>query len=177
MGLLKPHRAITAKRLEALLEKVPMLMVGAGIEKQVSPFVRSRYPAPKHLRCILGARISAEKSGMPPWLLAELKHLASFHNPKFYERQKLRLSTFQTPRLIRCYEEDIYHIHLPRGLMEDVQQVAQRAETELVVTDRRQTHERLSLQFHGLLTPVQKKAVDRILAHEMGVLVDPTWCG
>jgi len=168
---------ITATQLEVLLEKVPALMVGAGIEKQVSPFVRSRYPAPKQLQCIFGARISVEKSGMPPWLLAELKHLASFHNPKFYERQKLRLSTFQTPRLIRCYEEDIYHIHLPRGLMKDVQQVAQRAETELVVTDRRQTHERLSLQFHGLLTPVQKKAVHRILAHEMGVLVAPPGAG
>ena len=38
-----------------------------------------------------------------------LKHLASLHNPLFYERQRLRLSTHQTPRLIRCYEEDLTH--------------------------------------------------------------------
>ncbi|HXK26675.1 MAG TPA: restriction endonuclease subunit R, partial [Candidatus Binatia bacterium] len=106
---------LTPACLEALLEKIPVIAVGPGMAGTVSPFARKRYPAPKQIRCALGATVSLEKSGMPPWMLSQIKHLASFHNPKFYERQKLRLSTFQIPRLVKCYEEDIYYVHLPRG--------------------------------------------------------------
>lgn len=163
--------------LEALLEKVPALTIGAPFETKLTPFVRHRYPAPKQLHCTLEARVSMEKSGMPPWMLAQLKHLATFHNPKFYERQKLRLSTYQTPRLITCYEEDIFHIHLPRGLLAEIRQVAENAGSKLSVTDQRSTHEPLSFQFRGTLTPAQEKAVQKVLAHEMGVLVAPPGAG
>ena len=69
-------------------------------------------PAPRSCwnrrhRCTIGADLAIAKAALPPPLLAELKHLAAIHNPLFYERQRLRLSTDQTPRLIRCYEEDI----------------------------------------------------------------------
>ena len=168
---------ITPTNLEALLETIPPLQLGPECVRRVSAFVRHRYPAPKQIRCAFAARISIEKSGMPPWLLAQLKHLASFDNPKFYERQKLRLSTFQTPRLIRCYEEDIYQIHLPRGLLENIRQVAQDAGSELVTTDQQSTHQTLSLQFKGSLTSAQEKAVQKLLAHEMGVLVAPPGAG
>ena len=57
------------------------------------------------------------KAGAPSPLLADLTHLASLHNPLFYERQRLRFSTHQTPRLIRCYEETLTELHLPAGLL------------------------------------------------------------
>ena len=114
---------------------------------------------------------------MPPWILAQLKHLATFHNPKFYERQKLRLSTYQIPRLITCYEEDIFHVHLPRGLLADIRQVAEDAGSKLSVADQRSTLDPLSLQFRGALTPAQETAVQKVLAHEMGVLVAPPGAG
>ena len=170
-------KQITSTELESFLEKLPVFSVGVESEPRVSPFIRNRYPAPKQLRCIVGSRISLEKSGMPPWMLAQLKHLASFHNPMFYERQKLRLSTFQTPRLIKCYEEDLYHIHLPRGLFAEVQEVTRVAGTDLVVTDQRPVHEGLDFQFAGSLTSIQEKAVEKLLAHEMGVLVAPPGAG
>src|SRR5438034_139619 len=65
---------------------------------------------PVEIRCTIGADLAIARADLPPSLLAELKHLASLHNPAFYERQRLRLSTHQTPRLIRCYE-DMTHLH------------------------------------------------------------------
>ena len=168
---------LTPACLEALLEKIPVIAVGPGMAGTVSPFARKRYPAPKQIRCALGATVSLEKSGMPPWMLSQIKHLASFHNPKFYERQKLRLSTFQIPRLVKCYEEDIYYVHLPRGIFENIRQIAKEAGSELSVVDERSNLETLSFQFRGSLTPAQEGAVQNLLAHEMGVLVAPPGAG
>jgi superfamily II DNA or RNA helicase len=168
---------LTPAYLEALLDKIPVIAVGAGMAGTVSPFARKRYPAPKQIRCALGATVSLEKSGMPPLMASQMKHLASFHNPKFYERQKLRLSTFQVPRLVKCYEEDLYHVHLPRGIFEDIRQIAKEAGSELSVVDERSNLETLSFQFRGSLTQSQEGAVHNLLAHEMGVLVAPPGAG
>lgn len=163
--------------LETLLEKIPPVAVGPGISGIASPLIRHKYPAPDRIRCTLRSTVSLEKSGIPPWMLSQIKHLASFHNPKFYERQKLRLSTFQVPRFVRCYEEDVYHIHLPRGILEDVRQAAQEAGSEIAMIDQRPVPEKLSLKFLGSLTPSQEQAVQNLLAHEMGVLVAPPGAG
>jgi len=39
---------------------------------------------------VRGARLSLERSGLPPSLLVRIKHLVSLHNPEFHKRQKLR---------------------------------------------------------------------------------------
>ena len=163
--------------LEALLEKIPQVAVGPGTPGLASPSIRHKYPAPDRIRCTLGATVSLEKSGIPPWMLSQIKHLASFHNPKFYERQKLRLSTFQIPRFVRCYEEDVYHIHLPRGILEDIRQAAKEAGSKVSIIDQRPVPEKLSLKFLGSLTPSQEQAVQNLLKHEMGVLVAPPGAG
>jgi hypothetical protein len=71
---------------------------------------------PARVRARAGGQFSIERSGLPPAVIAGLKHLASLHNPVFYEKQKMRFSTWNTPRIVRCYEEDLDRIHLPRGL-------------------------------------------------------------
>ena len=88
-------RLLGPAQVEALLEKIPPVSVGPRNPGSVSPAMRQRYPAPKQIRCVLGATLSVEKSGIPPWLLAQIKQLALLHNPKFYEHEKLRLSTWQ----------------------------------------------------------------------------------
>ncbi len=170
-------KQLSPANLENLLERIPALTVGLESTGKASAFARKRYPAPKQIRCTLAASVSLEKSGMPPWMLSQIKHLASFHNPKFYERQKLRLSTFQTPRLIRCYDEDIASIHLPRGILQDILESAIDAGTKIVVADQRPTPESLNLQFDGSLTASQDNAVHKLLVHDMGVLVAPPGAG
>jgi superfamily II DNA or RNA helicase len=118
-----------------------------------------------------------EKSGLPPWLLAEIKHLAALHNPAFYQRQKLRFSTYRTPRFIKCYEEDLTHLHLPRGVFEGLEVVVRSASSRMAVTDRRSVPPRIAFSFRGVLSPLQDAAVKRLLAHDQGVLVAPPGTG
>jgi len=133
--------------------------------------------APSTIACSVGAMLSLGLSGLPPWLVAEIKQLASLHNPLFYERQRLRLSTFRTPRFIKCYEEDLARIHLPRGVLGRLTEIVGHAGSKLVVTDARKRAKPCSFVFRGTLTPLQQDAVTKLLADELGVLVAPPGAG
>ena len=106
-----------------------------------------------------------------------MKQLALLHNPQFYEREKLRLSTWRIPRFIKCYEEDASHIHLPRGTVEELKEIVAEAGTKFSVTDQRPVPEKLSLKFLGSLTPKQMNAIRAVLGDDMGVLVAPPGAG
>jgi superfamily II DNA or RNA helicase len=69
------------------------------------------------------------------------------------------------------------HLHLPRGLLAQVEDAIARAGSRLVVEDRRATPERLPLVFRGELTLMQRSALEAMVAHESGVLVAPPGAG
>ena len=79
------------------------------------------------IRARLGAMFSIERAGMPPAVMAALKHLGSVANPEFYEKQRMRFSTWNTPRFISCYGEDLEWLHLPRGLTDRVPRTSRRS--------------------------------------------------
>ncbi|MHB8692114.1 MAG: TOTE conflict system archaeo-eukaryotic primase domain-containing protein [Solirubrobacteraceae bacterium] len=167
---------LAPERLKRLLTKHEEIAVGAAALSPQRALPRDeRLPA--EIRCTIGADLAIARADLPPSLLAELKHLASLHNPLFYERQRQRLSTHQTPRLIRCYEEDLSHLRLPRGLLHQVEDAVATAGSRLVTDDRRPTHPLLPLAFHGELTALQASAAAAMLAHDDGVLVAPPGAG
>ncbi len=176
-AFLSQIKRISPEQLKAWLEIVPPVTVGPGTTSKVSAQMRQRYPAPQTIGCVLGATLSVEKSGLPSWMLSEIKHLASLHNPEFYERQRLRFSTFQTPRFIKCYEEDMTHIHLPRGVSEDLAAFVNESGSSISVVDRRPEPKKLSLKFSGELSSEQERSIQAVLSHDQGVFVAPPGAG
>jgi superfamily II DNA or RNA helicase len=167
---------VSREQLERLLAEHEDVAFGAEALSARRPARRDER-LPEEIRCTIGADIAIARADLPPSLLAGLKDLASLHNPLFYERQRLRLSTHQTPRLIRCYEEDITHLHLPRGLLAQIGDAVAKAGSRLVVDDHRPVHPPLPLEFHGKLTPPQQGAVASMLAQDEHVLVAPPGSG
>ncbi|MBU2575248.1 MAG: DEAD/DEAH box helicase [Elusimicrobia bacterium] len=176
-AFLSSVQRLTPQQLNASLEVIPFVTIGPGKIESTPEAIRAGYPAPKQIRCEFFSSFSLEKSGIPPWMLSKLKHLASLHNPEFYKMQKLRRSTHMLTRFIKCYREDFSHFHLPRGTREDVNEIARQAGSELICIDRRKVPEPLSLQFHGSLSPEQEKAVQTVLREDMGLLVAPPGAG
>lgn len=80
--------------------------------------------------------VSIERSGLPPAVMAAFKHLASVANPEFYEKQRMRFSTHNTPRFISCYHEDLKWLHLPRGLTQRVTALVADLDSRLDVSGR-----------------------------------------
>jgi hypothetical protein len=132
-----------------------------------------RADVPSLIRAHLGAMLAIERAGLPTALVAALKHLSSISNPEFYEKQRMRFSTWDTPRFIRCYREDLEWIYLPRGLTEQVEELVGDLGSSLDLTDDRPDHPALGLRFDGKLRSQQEAAVAELSLHDRSVLVAP----
>ncbi len=94
-------------------------------------------PLPSEVRAVLAQRTFVEKAGLPSPLLNEFKRLAAFQNPEFYKKQKMRLSTATTPRIVACFEDLPQFVALPRGCAPGVRELLSRNGVKLAVDDQR----------------------------------------
>ena len=164
-------KRISQTQVESILATAPT--VGAGPEERT--LQRSRevasIPMPEAVMGVAAAMLEIDRSGLPPPLLAALKHLASLHNPAFYEKERLRFSTWDTPRMIRCYGETLESLLLPRGLTEKAASVVAEAGSRLVVHESRPDPEQIEFAPTFELREDQEAAFRALSAHELGVLV------
>ncbi len=126
---------------------------------------------------MLAQRLFVEKAGLPSPLLNQLKRLAAFQNPEFYEKQKMRLSTAMTPRVVDCAEDLPFFVALPRGCLAAAKQFLGEHGVTLVLEDQRHDGEPLEMEFHGELTAAQAKAAHALFAHDTSVFVGPPGIG
>lgn len=134
-------------------------------------------PPPEMIRARLGAMLSIQRAGLPPAVVAALKHLGSIANPEFFEKQRMRFSTWDTPRFITCYQEDLEWLHLPRGVTEHLEALVGQLGSRLEVTDDRPDPTAAGVRFVGTLRAQQVAAVADLVEHELGVLVAPPGAG
>ncbi len=132
---------------------------------------------PAYVAVVIAQRVFIEKAGLPSPVLNAIKRLAAFQNPEFYKKQSLRLSTALTPRIIACAEDLPHHVALPRGCLEAVEALIQSLGSQMALTDRRIDGEKQSVHFHGQLRTTQQRAVEALLAHEIGAFVAPPGTG
>ncbi len=114
---------------------------------------------------------------LPPGLLTAFKRSATFANPLFFEKQRLRFSTWGTPRYIFCGENLEGNLWLPRGCLESCLAWASEAGTEVVLEDERKEGGRCRFRFLGELDAEQKRALKALAGQDTGVLVAPPGAG
>lgn len=134
-------------------------------------------PLPKKLNLVIGDQIYIDKEGLPPPLRNKLVRLAAFHNPEFYKAQSMRLPTYDKLRIIGCAEDLPRHIGLPRGCLEEIQDLLRTLKIKAVLKDERFHGNPLDVSFHGELRPEQTLAVKALMAHDTGILSAPPGFG
>lgn len=125
----------------------------------------------------LANQIYFNKSELPQPLVNKLIRLAAFQNPEFYKAQAMRMSVWNTARIIGCAENFPQHIAVPRGCLDDVRTLLHDNGIELVLHDERFAGEPIDVHFAGTLRPDQETALEGMLAHDTGVLCAPTAFG
>lgn len=124
-----------------------------------------------------GAQISIPLDGLPSKLVKKLKRCASFPNPAFYQRQRMRMETYPERRFLFSGEARVDELMLPRGVLEKATEVLSSAGATVVIQDERIRGKRLALDFTGTLTPVQEEAIAALKKHDQGILVAPPGVG
>ena len=111
---------MTPQELKRAAERAGKVAVATDVTRLTVPSSTvTKPPAPPVLRVRLGAGIRLEQAELTPGLAATLRHAASMHNPEFYERQRMRASTYGIPRFLHCYQETIDGgLVLPRGMLD-----------------------------------------------------------
>jgi len=168
----------SVRAINSLAESLPQ--VAAGLDGSTFRRPRLSGPQPKPpevIRATAGAMLSVDRIGMPPALIAALKHLASVHNPDYYEKERLRFSTWNTPRFLRMYSETLEQILLPRGVREQAERIVAEAGSKLVVSEGCTEPAPIDVQMRSVLTDGQAVALQALVPRELGVLVAPPAAG
>ncbi|MGI8681143.1 MAG: TOTE conflict system archaeo-eukaryotic primase domain-containing protein [Mycobacteriales bacterium] len=166
---------ISPREVSRLAQRLGPVSVGPRVDRlRAATSTRIAVQAPVVVHARLGAAITVEGTDLSPALLATLKHAASMPNPVFYERQRRRASTWDTPRFLRNYDETLTgDLVMPRGLLGQLTNLVEQAGSRLEVTDQRAAGQRHAFQFQAVLDPEQQASHDALAAHELGVLVAP----
>lgn len=114
---------------------------------------------------------------LPTPMLAALRRLATFPNPVFHEKLRLRFATFDTPRFLFAGEWHADRLVLPRGVLDQSLTLLETAGATVVVQDAREAGTRVPWKFQGELREGQEKAVRKMLAEDNGVLCAPPGAG
>lgn len=142
-----------------------------------APEQRLKGKLPKKIKAILAQRIFVETKGVPSALLNRIKRLAAFQNPEFFKKQKMRLSTHNTPRVIACFEELPEHVALPRGCRDALQSLLDDHGISLHIDDKRHAGTLTDFSFHGTLSEIQQQTVAELIRHDIGIFVAPPGSG
>ena len=99
-----------------------------------------------------------------------LRRMAAYSNPQYYKNLAMGFSTRDNPRIVACSEDFDDYICIPKGLQEKLTEKLGEAGIPYEVSDERQTGRNIHVDFAGELYPEQRKAAERMLQYENGIL-------
>lgn len=121
----------------------------------------------------LGGEIKIEKNSIPRAEFMQLAFMATFGNPEFTIRQKMRTTTWNTPRYITGANEDDEFLCLPRGLLDQIDDKVK----HLKVIDELNEGQPIEVEFKGTLRDNQLRAVEAMMLNSIGILSASTGFG
>lgn len=191
--LFQSMRRITLDHAEAIIAAAEQSGALVGVQLSVTddeeqdPWTRSPSKKmtakriagvlPESVRIVQSNMLLIEKAGLRSPFINRLKRLAAFQNPEFYKAQAMRRSTHEIPRVIGCSDNFKSHFGLPRGMLDDVNNILTEHNIGLELIDERFQGKSIDLTFHGELRSEQALAVADLIKHDLGILAATTAFG
>ncbi len=129
------------------------------------------------VKVVLANRVYVEQKDLTPALRCRLIGLASFVNPEFYSRQRMKYSVYGEPRVISRALNGEEYLQLPRGCLESVLKELKSERMNPVLEDKRHAGVPIDVSFKGELRIEQKTAVADLQKMDMGILAAGTAFG
>lgn len=132
---------------------------------------------PKSIEVILKDMVYIDKANLDGVVKNSFRRLATFANPEFYKKQKLRMSVYNVPMVIDCSKEDEKYLKLPRGTYNYLESLCNVNNIEIISKDERVVGNKIEVKFNGSLREEQQIAIDHMLKYDNGILCAPTGFG
>ena len=132
---------------------------------------------PKSIKVILKDMVYIDKANLDGVVKNSFRRLATFANPEFYKKQKLRMSVYNVPMVIDCSKEDEKYLNLPRGTYDYLESLCNVNNIEIISKDERFVGNKIEVKFNGSLREEQQIAIDHMLKYDNGILCAPTGFG
>ena len=107
---------------------------------------------------VVANRVYIEQANLTQALRSDLIALASFVNPEFDARQRMKYPVYGQPRVISRALNGEKYLQIPRGCLESALRTLKSARRNPVVEDKRYGGAPLSVEFYGALRPEQERS-------------------
>ena len=169
---------------EELLEKIKILShdtidisdINLDLKEKIQD-IKDDFKYPKTINVTLDNMVLIEKKNLTAKVKNSFKRLAKFPNPEFYQKQKARLSVWNTPTVIDCSKEDDKYLKIPRGRYEYLVKLCDTKNIKIKLKDIRNNGTKINVHFQGELRNDQELALNKMLEYENGILEAPTSFG
>ena len=132
---------------------------------------------PATIECAIADMLYIRVTGITERALNQIRRLAAFRNPQFYQAQAMHMPVWNKPRIICCAEFDNGYLCLPRGCADDFTSFAEEKGVKLSWQDDRNPGSTVDVTFTGKLRDEQQASLDALSAYDNGVLSATTAFG
>ena len=147
------------------------------MQNEVKVKSKNNIDYPKSIKVILKDMVYIDKANLDGVVKNSFRRLATFANPEFYKKQKLRMSVYNVPMVIDCSKEDEKYLKLPRGTYNYLESLCNVNNIEIISKDERFVGNKIEVKFNGSLREEQQIAIDHMLKYDNGILCAPTGFG
>nr|WP_228712170.1 DEAD/DEAH box helicase [Halarcobacter ebronensis] len=106
-----------------------------------------------------------------------LKAFASFDNPQIKVLLKLRKPLYNTPKVIKNFEEDEKYLKLPRGLIYQIKEFFREYSVDYLIENRTYLEKIETKKVEFTLRPEQQEAIEKISKNDFCICVAPPGFG
>lgn len=147
------------------------------MKKDVKNKKKNDFKFPKEIKVILDDMVYIDKADLSASVKNCFRRLATFANPEFYKKQRMRMSVYNIPMVIDCSKEDDKYLKLPRGTFEYLVSLCETNDVRIETVDKRFKGNKIEINFKGQLREEQQLTLNKMLKYDNGILCAPTAFG
>ena len=147
------------------------------IKREIKNKQKNNFDFPQNIDIILDNMIYIDKANLSAAVKNYFRKLATFSNPEFFKKQRMRMSVHNIPMVIDCSKEDDKYIMIPRGKFEYLSDLCNQNNIKMNTIDKRNSGQKINIEFNGKLRDEQSIALNEMLKYENGILEAPTGFG
>lgn len=178
IAFLNSVKKLTIMELELLLEKIKQENEIDILPKNITKNIQLK-PSDFLGKVIVNYNndLQISKDILSNKALKYMMRLGSVINNEFYDKQRMRQSTYNISRVLQLFKEDENFISIPRGCLKDLISIFECLKVEYEIIDKRVEGKEIEVEFCKDLRPDQETALVNIMCEDNGVFVAPPGFG